>query len=128
MSTEVNESMRIVAKHGDGRHTAKVYKDSDWGEYRVKFYTDNKHVGEDADYHTDDMEDANDTAKSALNKMYSNESKNEPRNESVESLVSAIFDQDENAASSAFNAVISNKILDRFSEMKIEIAQSLGTK
>lgn len=43
-------------------------------------------------------------------------------NESVESLVSAIFDQDENAASSAFNAVISNKILDKFSEMKIQEA------
>jgi hypothetical protein len=60
----VTESLRLVGKHGDGAKTAKVYKDHEWGEYRVKFYTDGKHEGEDADYHTDDKDDANDTAKS----------------------------------------------------------------
>jgi hypothetical protein len=60
----VTESLRLVGKHGAGAKTAKVYKDHEWGEYRVKFYTDGKHEGEAADYHTDDKDDANDTAKS----------------------------------------------------------------
>ena len=58
------ESLRLVGKHGEGAKTAKVYKDHKWGEYRVKFYTDGKHEGESADYHTDDRDDAHDTAKS----------------------------------------------------------------
>jgi hypothetical protein len=58
------ESLRLVGKHGEGAKTAKVYKDHEWGEFRVKFYTDGKHEGEEADYHTDDRDDANDTAKS----------------------------------------------------------------
>jgi hypothetical protein len=60
----VSEGMRLVGKHGEGAKTAKVYKDHEWGEFRVKFYTDGKHEGEEADYHTDDKDDANDTAKS----------------------------------------------------------------
>ena len=60
----VAENLRLVGKHGEGAKTAKVYKDHEWGEYRVKFYTDGKHEGEEADYHTDDRDDANDTAKS----------------------------------------------------------------
>lgn len=68
----LNESMRIVSKHGEGeKHTAKVYKDTDWGEYRVKFFKDGKHVGEDADYHTDDLDDAKDTAESQLTRYKS---------------------------------------------------------
>ena len=179
MSTKINESMRLVSKHGDGRHTAKVYKDNDWNEYHVKFYTDNKHVGEDADYHTDDVGDAKDTAESAIKKMgnsgskvdeatgvtdFNPESQGGTRQElldllrktkdskyaeaarkagasqtelqnamkmesySMDTLVDAIASQDETVAASAFNAIVSNKILDRFNEMKIEIAQNLGRK
>jgi hypothetical protein len=64
MGGSVSESMKLIGKHGEGAKTAKVYKDHEWGEFRVKFYTDGKHEGEEADYHTDDRSDANDTAKS----------------------------------------------------------------
>ena len=64
MGGSVSESMKLIGKHGEGAKTAKVYKDHEWGEFRVKFYTDGKHEGEEADYHTDDRGDANDTAKS----------------------------------------------------------------
>jgi hypothetical protein len=47
---------------------AKVYKDKDWGEHRVKFFSpDGKHRS-GSDYHTDDLSDAHDTAKSQLNR------------------------------------------------------------
>lgn len=49
--------------------SAKVYKDQDWGEYRVKHFLDGKHQ-KDADYHTDDMSDAHDTAMDFVNKKH----------------------------------------------------------
>lgn len=58
----VAEGMRLISTHENGNRTAKVYKDSEWGEHRVKFYTDGNHHKE-ADYHTDDKSDATDTAK-----------------------------------------------------------------
>lgn len=41
---------------------AKVYRDAEWNEYRVKFYRDGRHQS-NADMHTDDKQDAIDTAK-----------------------------------------------------------------
>ena len=50
---------------------AKVYKDKDWGEHRVKFFSpEGKHYSE-ADYHTDDAEDAHDTAQGQLGRYKS---------------------------------------------------------
>lgn len=46
---------------GDVR-CAKVYRDAEWNEYRVKFFTNGFHQSR-ADYHTDDKQDAIDTAK-----------------------------------------------------------------
>lgn len=57
--------LRLVKTHTDGNKTAKVYKDADFGEYRVKHYVDGKHQTK-ADYHTDDVSDANSTAGSFL--------------------------------------------------------------
>ena len=45
--------------------TAKVYRDTDWQEYRVKFYVRGQHQ-QDADYHTDCKEDAHSTAHGQL--------------------------------------------------------------
>jgi hypothetical protein len=61
--------MRLLKTHtGPKGHVAKVYKDKDWGEHRVKFYDpDGKHRAE-SDYHTDDLSDAHDTAKGQLNR------------------------------------------------------------
>jgi len=53
---------------GPKGHKAKVYKDMDWQEHRVKFYSpEGKHYTE-ADYHTDDKEDAHDTAHHQLHR------------------------------------------------------------
>lgn len=41
--------------------SARVYRDTDWNEYRVKFYQEGQHQA-GADYHTDDQADAEDTA------------------------------------------------------------------
>ena len=40
---------------------ARVYRDAEWNEYRVKFYLNGHHMQEE-DYHTDDKQDAMDTA------------------------------------------------------------------
>ena len=53
--------LRLVKTHTNGNRTAKVYKDKDWDEYRVKHYTDGKHHV-DADSHHDDVGDAHGTA------------------------------------------------------------------
>lgn len=51
--------MRLIEK----LDFAKVYRDVEWQEYRVKFYdVENNHLVE-ADYFTDDKEDAILTAK-----------------------------------------------------------------
>ena len=65
-------NLRLIKAHtGPKGHVAKVYKDKDWGEHRVKFFDpDGKHRV-DADYHTDDLSDAHDTAKGQLNRYTS---------------------------------------------------------
>jgi hypothetical protein len=69
---EEKPNLRLVSTHtGPKGHVAKVYKDKDWGEHRVRFYSpEGKHFP-DSDYHTDDKEDAHDTAKFALNRYKS---------------------------------------------------------
>lgn len=57
----IKEGLRLLHTVGNGRRTAKVYKDAEWGEYRVKHYTDGEHHKE-ADAHTDHKEDAMGTA------------------------------------------------------------------
>lgn len=53
--------LRLVSTHGEGERTAKVYKDPDWGEFRVRHYLNGVHQPE-ADAHTDDKADAVGTA------------------------------------------------------------------
>ena len=65
---ELDEAMKLLKTHTSGEHSAKVYKDPEWNEYRVKYYTGKTH-NTDADYHTDDENDAHDTAKSGLTHM-----------------------------------------------------------
>ena len=66
---EDKPNLRLIKTHtGSKGHVAKVYKDKDWGEHRVKFYDpDGKHRSE-SDYHTDDVSDAHDTAQGQLNR------------------------------------------------------------
>jgi hypothetical protein len=66
---EEKPNLRLLMTHtGPKGHVAKVYKDKDYGEHRVKFYDpDGKHRSE-SDYHTDELSDAHDTAKFQLNR------------------------------------------------------------
>ena len=54
--------LRRVSDHEYRDRKATVFKDPEWGEFRVKFYVDGEHLV-DADYHTDDKADATGTAK-----------------------------------------------------------------
>lgn len=58
----LDEGLRLLGTHSKDNKSAKVYKDHEWQEHRVKFYTDGAHHTE-ADYHTNDKEDAHSTAK-----------------------------------------------------------------
>lgn len=64
----ISESLRLLHTVGNGNRTAKIYKDAEWGEHRVKFYTDGQHHKE-ADYHTNDKGDAHDTASHWVNQQ-----------------------------------------------------------
>lgn len=57
---------RIAYFHTSLGHSARVYRDSQWNEYRVKFYNPEGQHYPDADYHTDDEDDALDTARGQL--------------------------------------------------------------
>jgi len=62
--TEERSSLRLLKTHThESGRSAKVYKDTEWGEHRVKFYNEKGEHQTKADYHTDDAEDAHDTAK-----------------------------------------------------------------
>ena len=67
----VSTPLRLMKTHtGPNGHVAKVYKDPDFNEYRVKHYSpEGKHMPK-ADYHTDDKSDAMDTAASAVSKGF----------------------------------------------------------
>ena len=68
------KSLRLVKTHEHPSGAkAKVYKDPDWNEHRVKFFDkDGKHLHK-ADYHTDDVEDAHGTAQAELKRMNESE-------------------------------------------------------
>lgn len=62
--SEELEEAKLIKTHtsADGKKVAKVYRDAEWDEYHVKHYTDGKYHSK-ADYHTDDKDDAHNTAK-----------------------------------------------------------------
>jgi hypothetical protein len=66
---QIDEAKRLVSKHGEGAHTAKVYKDTEWGEYQVHYFKHGKHMGEGPVSHHDDKEDAENTAKHEVKRM-----------------------------------------------------------
>lgn len=65
-SNTVSESVKLVDTINLDNKMAKIYKDSDLAEFRVKFFIDGNYVGEKADYFTDNKEDATNTANSEL--------------------------------------------------------------
>lgn len=67
-------AMRKIDEVSKGKYTAKVYRDAEWQEYRVKFYINGVHLTE-ADYHTDTKEDAVNTAVYEVARSANNEAK-----------------------------------------------------
>lgn len=66
---EEKPNLRLVKTHtGPHGHVAKIYKDRDYGEHRVRFYDPEGKHHHKADYHTDDVQDAHDTAMYELNR------------------------------------------------------------
>lgn len=59
----VNEGLRHNKTYTLGNRTAKVYRDTEWEEWRVQHYLDGKHQIK-ADYHTPEKDDAHNTAAS----------------------------------------------------------------
>lgn len=71
------QGMRLVKTHVLGPHSAKVYKNPEWEENVVKFFRNGAYQSR-ADYHTNDMGDAHDTAKSALQRYADQDAKSRP--------------------------------------------------
>lgn len=66
--TEGKGRLKATVKSECGKHTAKIYHDSEWGEHRVEFHINGKHH-EPADSFHDDYHDAHDTAHHELKRM-----------------------------------------------------------
>jgi hypothetical protein len=60
----------VKTKTGPKGHTAKIYKDKDYNEHRVKFFKPDGSYQPKADYHTDDIDDAMDTADSQVRRGF----------------------------------------------------------
>lgn len=70
IASRLDESkMRLIGTHSsaDGNKKAKVYRNSEWEEFVVKHFESDNHQ-KNADYHTNDKEDAHNTAKHWINK------------------------------------------------------------
>ena len=59
---------RLIKRILNGQNSAKIYFDSEYGEYRVCFYKQAEHLVK-ADYHTDDKIDAVQTAEFVLTQI-----------------------------------------------------------
>lgn len=55
-------SLRLIATIAGPCKITKVYRDSEWDEYRVRLYREGQHLAS-ADHHTDDKDDAMQTAR-----------------------------------------------------------------
>lgn len=58
----VEEGLKLIATHSNGNDHAKVYRNSEYNEYQVKYHKNGKHL-KNADSFHDDKEDAHATAK-----------------------------------------------------------------
>jgi hypothetical protein len=47
-------------------HSAKVFRDAEWDEYRVRFYAPDGTLQADQDYHTDCLGEAQSTARAIV--------------------------------------------------------------
>lgn len=57
--------LRFISSSSNGPRTAKIYRDPEWAEYRVRLYIDGI-LNPAADYFTDDLDDAKATLTAML--------------------------------------------------------------
>lgn len=62
--------MRKIKAFEQGKQKAIVYFDSEWQEYITRHFLDGEYLGEDADNHTDDKDDALATAQSEVARVW----------------------------------------------------------
>lgn len=74
LKEEIDEGLKLHKTYEQGNKCAKVYRDAEWDEYRVKHFINGKHHKK-ADYHTNDKDDAHSTAKYWLKEDTLNEIK-----------------------------------------------------
>lgn len=95
---EGKPSLRLVKTHtGPQGHVAKVYKDRDYGEYRVKFFSPDGDHKKNADFHTDDADDAHDTAMNQVKKGYNGGGKVSDADMPYEAKIQSHIDRNERA-------------------------------
>lgn len=75
---QIFEAKKLIKTLTNGKYTAKVYYDPEWEEYQTKFFEDGKDLGEDVMHHTDDKNDAINTAEAEL-KFMAKSTKNESK-------------------------------------------------
>jgi len=101
---ENKPSLRLIKTHtGPEGHKAKVYKDGDYNEHRVKFFKPDGSYQSKADYHGD-LEDAHDTAKSEVargfksggkaNKAHGGSNENRPKDDFDKAAIAAKIAKD----------------------------------
>jgi len=72
LSEDVLEEARLIQTHtNEAGDSAKVYGKNEYGEHTVKFHKGKTHI-KNADYHTNDLEDAHATAKYQLKRGVQN--------------------------------------------------------
>lgn len=71
------KGMRLVKTYTNGPHSAKVYKNPEWGENVVQTFRNGAYQSKN-DYHTDDLADAHATAQSQLQRWADQDSKSRP--------------------------------------------------
>ena len=71
------KGMRLVKTYILGPHSAKVYKNPEWGENVVQTFRNGAYQSKN-DYHTDDLSDAHATAQSQLSRWASQDATSRP--------------------------------------------------
>jgi hypothetical protein len=120
----LTEGLKKVATYHseDGKHSATVHKDTEWGEHRVKFHTGGKHHAK-ADYHTEDHEDAHATARAHLKHMENThkesvEYTDEQLAEMVETLTVEEFEQLDELSKNTLKSYVAKSGADQKARLK----------
>ena len=83
--------MRLIRTYAGPTCYAKVYRDVEWNEYRVKFHVADTGYLTEADYHTDDKQDALDSAVAWTART---EAHRKPLKQAMEALMTCTYDGD----------------------------------